>query len=343
ADRFSAYGKFTSLRTAVVYGGVNQDRQVRQLTKGIDILVATPGRLLDLMNQGHLHLRDVAMLVLDEADRMLDMGFLPAIKKIVGHLPPNRQTLLFSATMPEAMSRLAASILRQPVKITIEPVRQTTELVEQQLYFVPKQAKMAVLMSVLEEQRSERSLVFTRTKHGADRLAKCLVKAGIATAAMHGNKNQNQRTRILEAFRSGTVPILIATDVAARGIDVEAISHVVNFDLPQEPETYIHRIGRTGRAGATGIAITLCDQDERGLLRDIERRLGQPIPRHGTPEVAGVGSIKESTGAPRESSQGTRKLDRPPAKTPTHGSKRNRSWKAQVPGDTRRMPVGVSV
>lgn len=277
-ESFATYGAYTSLRSTVVYGGVSQASQVRDLRHGVDILIATPGRLLDLMEQGYIDLRRVETLVLDEADRMLDMGFLPAIRQIVGHLPRQRQTLLFSATMPDPIAELASSILRQPLRITIEPAQKATELVDQRVCFVPAKEKATVLATMLGEFATERVLIFTRTKHGADRVAKQLTKMGFPSDALHSNKSQNARQRILENFKSKRAPILVATDIAARGIDVDGISHVFNVDLPNEPETYVHRIGRTGRAGATGMAISLCDGSELKFLRDIERLLGKKVP-----------------------------------------------------------------
>ncbi len=277
-DSFRTYGHFTSLRCAVVHGGVNQNPQVRELRHGVDILVATPGRLLDLTGQGFVDARNVEFLVLDEADRMLDMGFLPAVREVVRGLSQRRQTLLFSATMPGPIAELANSILREPIRVQIEPVRQTTELVEQCVCFVPQKQKIDILATMLGELKVDRALIFTRTKHGADRVAKQLTKSGFATEALHGNKSQNARLRILAGFKSQATRILVATDIAARGIDIEGISHVFNFELPNEPETYVHRIGRTGRAGAEGSAISLCDGTELGQLADIERLIKKKLP-----------------------------------------------------------------
>ena len=278
AESFSTYGRHTGLTLATVFGGVSQFHQVRALQRGIDILVATPGRLMDLMQQGHVKLGQVGVFVLDEADRMLDMGFIQPIRKIASELPANRQTMLFSATMPKEIMKLADSLLENPVKVTVAPVAATASLIEQSVYMVPRQRKNALLEHVLVDQSVNRAVVFTRTKHGADRLTRHLNDAGITATAIHGNKAQNQRERALAAFRSGRMRVLVATDVAARGLDVDGITHVFNFDLPMEPEAYVHRIGRTGRAGATGIAISFCDSEERGLLRDIERLTGKRIP-----------------------------------------------------------------
>ncbi len=277
-DSFRAYGRHTGLRSTVVFGGVGQQPQVRALQQGIDILVATPGRLLDLINQGFADLGSVETFVLDEADRMLDMGFMPDVRRVILRLPPGRQTLLFSATMPEAIGQLAATILRNPNSVRIAPVKATTELIDQSVIFVSRQNKSRCLANFLTMRSFYRALVFTRTKHGADRLAKQLNQAGIRADAMHGNKSQCARQRTLANFRSNQTPVLVATDIAARGIDVEGISHVLNYDLPDEPETYVHRIGRTGRAGATGIAVSFCDSEERCRLKAIERLIRQTLP-----------------------------------------------------------------
>ena len=278
------YGAYCSLRSTAIFGGVSQGPQERALYHGIDVLVATPGRLLDLIQQGFVDLSKVQCLVLDEADRMLDMGFLPAIRAITRYVPTDRQTLLFSATMPEPIVELANSILRDPVRVTIEPKRKTTDLVEQSIYHVPQKQKLALLLKLIEEMKPKRALVFTRTKYGADRVAKHLLGANIRAEAIHSNKSQNKRLKILESFKWQNPPILVATDIASRGIDVDMVSHVFNFDLPMEPETYVHRIGRTGRAGASGLAISFCDYDERKVLHSIEKLLGKRIPHAGTIE-----------------------------------------------------------
>jgi ATP-dependent RNA helicase RhlE len=252
--------------------------QVRALLGGVDVLVATPGRLLDLANSGALRLGAVEILVLDEADRMLDMGFIQDIRKIVAKLPAKRQTLLFSATMPHAIAELAAQMLRDPINVAVTPSASTVERVEQRIIRVDRAAKPTILAEVLKDEAIDRALVFTRTKHGADKVVRGLVTVGIAAQAIHGNKSQSQRERVLAAFRRGDVKILVATDIAARGIDVDGISHVVNFDLPNVPETYVHRIGRTARAGADGVAISLCAGEEASLLRDIEKLIRQSIP-----------------------------------------------------------------
>ncbi|MEN6535570.1 MAG: DEAD/DEAH box helicase [Bryobacteraceae bacterium] len=277
-ESFQTYSRHTTLRQAVIYGGVGQYAQTQALQQGIDVLIATPGRLFDLMNQGFVHLDSIEIFVLDEADRMLDMGFMPDVRRIIAKLPPQRQTLLFSATMPEAIAHLASSILRDPVRIQIAPVKATTELVRQSVFFVPRQRKIQFLSEYLSKQAISRALVFTRTKHGADRVARQLKRVGISADAIHGDKSQTARQRALGDFKSNRTGVLVATDIAARGIDVDGISHVLNFDLPREAETYIHRIGRTGRAGARGVAISLCDDEEREYLRAIEQLTGRRVP-----------------------------------------------------------------
>ncbi len=278
AERVSVYGRYMKLTHVVVYGGVRQRRQEVELARGPDILIATPGRLLDLMNQGFIRLDGVEHLVLDEADRMLDMGFIHDVRRIAAAVPRTRQTLLFSATMPKAIEALARGMLQNPVRVSIEPEVTTAEGVDQTVVFVQRGDKRALLERMLRGDEVSRALVFTRTKHGANRLSEQLDRAGIGAEAIHGNKSQSQRERALDAFRRGTTRVLVATDVAARGIDVDAISHVINFDLPNVAESYVHRIGRTGRAGASGRAISFCDRDERGLLADIERYIRRRIP-----------------------------------------------------------------
>jgi superfamily II DNA/RNA helicase len=277
-DSFRTYGRHQRLRGALAIGGVPMGAQVRALLNGVDVLVATPGRLLDLVKSNALRLDEVECLVLDEADRMLDMGFIQDIRKIVAKLPVERQTLMFSATMPRAIAELAAHMLRDPIKVAVAPVAATAERVEQRIIRVDRAAKSAVLVDVLRQETIDRALIFTRTKHGADKVARNLVRSGISAEAIHGNKSQGQRERVLAAFRKGEIRTLVATDIAARGIDVDGISHVVNFDLPNVPETYVHRIGRTARAGAEGIAISLCDGEEVAFLRDIEKLIRIAIP-----------------------------------------------------------------
>jgi len=280
-DSFRAYGRHLRISATLAIGGVPMGGQVRALQNGVHVLVATPGRLLDLVRGNALRLGDVECLVLDEADRMLDMGFIHDIRKIVAKLPARRQTLFFSATMPRAIAELAEQMLRDPVKLAVTPVASTVDRVEQRIIHVDRAGKPAVLVDVLQRESIERALIFTRTKHGADKVVRGLVKAGIAAQAIHGNKSQNQRERVLAAFRQGGVRTLVATDIAARGIDVDGISHVVNYDLPNVPETYVHRIGRTARAGAEGVAISLCDAEEAAYLRDIEKLIRMSIPVTG--------------------------------------------------------------
>jgi ATP-dependent RNA helicase RhlE len=277
AERFSAYGRRLSLRTAVIFGGVNQHSQVKALKAGVDILIATPGRLLDLCNQRHIRLDKVSILVLDEADRMLDMGFIHDVRKIVSLCRKERQTLLFSATMPPAIAKLAHDILKDPVSIDISPTIVAVDRIEQRVVFVGTKDKRALLTELLRDPAMDRVLVFTRTKRGADRVCRQLALAGIAADALHGNKAQNARVRALEAFRRGNVRVLVATDIAARGIDVPNISHVINYELPNEPESYVHRIGRTARAGAGGAALSLCDQSEQPYLRAIEALMRRKV------------------------------------------------------------------
>jgi ATP-dependent RNA helicase RhlE len=278
AERADAYGRHLGLRNAVIYGGVGQGAQEAALRRGIDVLVATPGRLLDLMGQGLVKLGNVEHFVLDEADRMFDMGFIQDVRRVVAVLPQKRQTLLFSATMPKAVVELSRNILRDPRRVAVEPQETSAKTVSQSLYLVPKQQKGQLLQYVLAGEQVTRTIVFTRTKHGANRVSDQLQRRGIGAAAIHGNKSQSARVRALDAFKRGTLPVLVATDIAARGIDVDEVSHVINYDLPNVPESYVHRIGRTGRAGATGHAISFCEPDERSELHAIERLLGHRIP-----------------------------------------------------------------
>jgi len=277
-ESFKAYGKYLDLRQLVIFGGVSQFNQVNSLRRGVDILVATPGRLLDLMNQGHISLRDIKFFVLDEADRMLDMGFVHDVKRIIAKLPAKRQTLFFSATMPPEIQQLANVLLTDPVKVAVTPVSSTVEIIQQSLYFVEKQNKNALIQHILSDQSIKTALVFTRTKHGADKIAKELSRSGIRAEAIHGNKSQNARQTALSNFKSRVTRVLVATDIAARGIDIDELTHVVNYDLPNVPETYVHRIGRTGRAGASGIAISFCDHEEKAFLRDIQKVINKTIP-----------------------------------------------------------------
>ena len=279
SDSFRAYGRhMRPLSVALAIGGVPINRQVRSLAHGVEVLVATPGRLLDLVNQRALTLNQVEVLVLDEADRMLDMGFIHDIKRIVAMLRKERQTLFFSATMPQEITRLADAMLRDPARVAVTPQASTVDRVQQRIIHTDKSAKPALLVEVLKTETTDRVLVFTRTKHGADKVVRHLQKTGFAAEAIHGNKSQNQRERVLADFRDGKLRILIATDIAARGIDVDGVSHVINYDLPNIPESYVHRIGRTARAGADGIAISFCDHEEAAFLRDIERMIRMTIP-----------------------------------------------------------------
>ena len=279
AESFTAYGKYTGLRNTVIFGGVKQGKQVNALRGGVDILIATPGRLLDLMNQGFISFRDLEHVVLDEADQMLDMGFIHDIKKIIAKLPAKRQSLFFSATMPKDIVELSRKMLGDFERVTIKPEQATAEKVEQGVYFVSKANKPKLLIHLINEKPENTLIVFSRTKHGANKIVKKLDQAGIRSAAIHGNKSQTARQKALGSFKDGSLKVLVATDIAARGIDVEDLSLVVNYDLPNVSETYVHRIGRTGRANASGIAISFCDKEERAYLRDIEKLIKQPIPR----------------------------------------------------------------
>ncbi len=344
---FDTYGRHSSLRFLTIYGGVGSAAQVRALRQGIDILVATPGRLIDLMDQGFVNLSGIETVVVDEADRMLDMGFLPSVRRIVQKLPSQRQTVLLSATMPEPIVELAASLLRNPVHIHIRPIKATTELIDQFVRHVPRHRKSNELARLLDARNVDRALVFTRTKRGADRVVKQLAQSGLRAVAIHGNKSQSVRQRALTHFKSRRTRILVATDIAARGIDVEGISHVINYDLPQEPETYIHRIGRTGRAGAAGIAVSLCDGDERALLSSIERTIrkklkvetplsgaSQPGPALCEAVVAGPAAdwSTETIGDGQQNPQKVRTVNAPNVHRPQPKARR-RKWRA-----SRRRP-----
>ncbi len=277
-ESFASYGKHTGMKHAVIFGGVSQGAQVAALKSGIDILIATPGRLLDLINQKFVHLHHLKIFVLDEADRMLDMGFITDVKKIITKIPQKRQTLFFSATMPSEIQKLANTILVNPEKVEVTPVSSTADTIEQAIYFVEKGDKKKLLIHVLQNPEIKSALVFTRTKHGADKITKDLVKAGIKTEAIHGNKSQNARQKALSNFKNGQIRVLIATDIAARGIDIDELSHVINFELPNVPESYVHRIGRTGRAGASGIALSFCDEEEMEYLKDIQKLISKTLP-----------------------------------------------------------------
>jgi len=278
-ESFGAYGRHLPFSHTVIFGGVNQNPQIQQLKAGVDILIATPGRLLDLHQQGQIDLRRLEVFVLDEADRMLDMGFIHDVKRIIKLIPEKRQTLFFSATMPDPIRKLAASILRQPKEVHVTPVSSTAETIEQAIYFVEAPAKRDLLLHLLEDKSIATALVFTRTKHGADKVQRFLTKGGIKAEAIHGNKSQNARQRALTNFKERTTRVLVATDIAARGIDIDELNLVINFEIPNIPETYVHRIGRTGRAGLEGKAISFCAADERPYLKDIQKliRINLPV------------------------------------------------------------------
>lgn len=277
-ESFAAYGKHLNLKHLVIFGGVSQQPQTNALRNGVDILIATPGRLLDLVEQRFINLSQIELFVLDEADRMLDMGFIHDVKKIITKIPAKRQTLFFSATMPTEIAKLSSTILSNPAKVEVTPVSSTAETIQQSLYFVEKENKKHLLIHLLKDAGIKSALVFTRTKHGADKVVKELNRVGIGAEAIHGNKSQNARQRALGNFKSGETRVLVATDIAARGIDVDNLSHVINFELPNVPETYVHRIGRTGRAGASGIAYSFCDQEEKEFLRDIQKLITNTVP-----------------------------------------------------------------
>jgi ATP-dependent RNA helicase RhlE len=303
ADSAKAYGRFMQLSVGVIFGGVPNGKSVRTVARGLDVLVATPGRLLDLIDQRELTLRELEILVLDEADQMLDLGFIHALKRIVALVPSKRQTLFFSATMPKAIKSLADQYLTNPAEVSVTPVASTVDRIEQRLTFVNQAEKTALLIDRLGSEPVERALVFSRTKHGADKIVRMLEAAGIPASAIHGNKSQAQRERAISEFKSGGIKVLIATDIAARGIDIPGVSHVFNYDLPDVPEQYVHRIGRTARAGADGIAIAFCSPDERGNLRDIERLTkhklaAEPLPQDFASLVSAIKALKP---APKQS------------------------------------------
>lgn len=309
SEGFAAYGKNMRFKRAVIFGGVGQVPQVQAVAGGVDVLVATPGRLIDLMDQGHLNLNGVEMLVLDEADRMLDMGFIHAVRKIAQKLPKKRQTLLFSATMPDSVADLAAGLLHNPVRVEVTPVATTAEKIEQKVMFVTRDNKRDLLVDLLRDKSVSRAIVFTRTKHGANRVAEQLCKSGVAADAIHGNKSQGARQKALNAFKAGEIRALVATDIAARGIDVDGVTHVINYELPNEPESYVHRIGRTARAGADGMAFSLCEAEEISYLRQIEKTIRMTVPVDVDHEwhAEGIHKIHISKGpAPKPPAQGQR-------------------------------------
>ncbi|MDQ3046707.1 MAG: DEAD/DEAH box helicase [Bacteroidota bacterium] len=277
-ESFASYGRYTGLKHKVIFGGVSQHSQVEALKSGFDILIATPGRLLDLMNQRFVDLQSIKIFVLDEADRMLDMGFIHDVKKVISKLPSKKQTLFFSATMPPEISKLASTILVNPERVEVTPVSSTANTIAQAVYFVDKENKKNLLNHILKDKSIKIALVFSRTKHGADKVVRELVKSGVTAQAIHGNKSQNARQNALNNFKDGKTRVLVASDIAARGIDIDDLTHVINYDLPNIPETYVHRIGRTGRAGASGIALSFCDAEEQAYLRDIHKLIGKTVP-----------------------------------------------------------------
>jgi ATP-dependent RNA helicase RhlE len=343
-ESFRTYGRHTNLRSTVIFGGVGQNPQVKALQHGVDIVVATPGRLLDLMNQGYVNLSHVEILILDEADQMFDMGFIHDLKRIVSRVPRERQTLLFSATMPPPIREMAQQWLRDPVSVQVAPQSTTADRVEQSVYFVDRRNKPQLLAQCLKEHGVFRTLVFTRTKHGADKLVKHLIQDGIRSAAIHGNKSQNARRRALDDFKSGKLPVLVATDIAARGLDIDGVSHVFNYDLPMTPELYVHRIGRTARAGADGIAITFCDGDERSMLREIERLTRQRVPVAKS-ELAFAASPVEAEG-PRRDPAHRPQANGTAARPPQNGEHQRRfgrpfAGKKRRSGSTGPNPYGA--
>ncbi len=329
-DSFTTYGKYTGLKNTVIFGGVKQGNQTDILRRGVDILVATPGRLLDLMNQGYISLDDIKYFVLDEADRMLDMGFIHDIKKIIAKLPAKRQSLFFSATLPPDIVSLSKKILgSNPQKVSVKPEQTTAEKVEQSVYFVGKKQKQKLLAHLLKTEHRGSALVFSRTKHGANKIVKLLSKSNIEAAAIHGNKSQTARQQALGDFKNGTTNVLIATDIAARGIDIDDLSLVVNYDLPNIPETYVHRIGRTGRADASGLAISFCDDEERPYLKDIQKLIGERIP------VVNEHPFKNDDQAPVALNTEVRSSVKPSnQRPPTHQKPRNNQWRSK-----RRSPA----
>jgi ATP-dependent RNA helicase RhlE len=309
-ESFSAYGRHLKLKHTVIFGGVSQKSQTDALRTGVNILIATPGRLLDLMNQRYVKLDHIKIFVLDEADRMLDMGFIHDVKKVIAKLPVKRQTLFFSATMPKEISSLANSILTNPARVEVTPVSSTANTIQQSLYFVDKKNKKNLLVDLLKDKSIETALVFTRTKHGADRVAMDLNKVGIFTEAIHGNKSQNARQRALSNFKLQKTRVLVATDIAARGIDIDNLSTVINYEIPNIPETYVHRIGRTGRAGASGNSISFCDFEEKEFLKDIQKLIGKPIPvveNHKYPMTVMHAESKEKSNEPHQRRSGGNK------------------------------------
>ena len=332
-ERFAAYSEHLSIYHQVIFGGVSQKPQVKSLKRGIDILVATPGRLLDLIDQGFIDLESIEFFVLDEADRMLDMGFIRDIKKVIKLLPKKRQNLLFSATMPTSIADLANSFLNDAVMIDLSPEEITVERIEQSVMFVEKQYKINLIIDIINENRIKRGIIFTRTKHGANRLVKKLDRSGIESAAIHGNKSQGARTRALAAFRNGDIPLLVATDIASRGIDIDGVTHVFNYDLPNEPESYVHRIGRTGRAGKNGVAYAFCDESESGYLVGIQRLIGKKITQfkdHPYHFSKAIPKPDQKPGRIKESKKKTqRKKTQSQQDSSKHHKKRNRNRRSR--------------
>jgi ATP-dependent RNA helicase RhlE len=373
-ESFKSYGRNTNIKYTVIFGGVSQKAQSDALASGVDVLVATPGRLLDLMQQRFISLNDIEIFVLDEADRMLDMGFINDIKKILPKLPEKKQTLFFSATMAPEIQKLANTILKDPKKVEVTPVSSTAHTVEQGIYFVEKADKRALLNHLLAEKFTGSTLVFTRTKHGADKVVKDLVKSGISAEAIHGNKSQNARQRALSNFKDKKTRILVATDIASRGIDIEELPYVINYELPNEPETYVHRIGRTGRAGATGIAFSFCDFEERYYLRDIQKLIGKtlpvisdhpyvskgvPSPQSPSPRSGGnnfnnrrnSGNSRNSNSRPSENVNGNVRTDNRPVKEvngnvrtdgrPSSGNSNKPGFNRNKPGNNENRPKRI--
>lgn len=342
-DSLRAYGRYTQLNSTVIFGGVNQSQQVNALRAGIDILVATPGRLLDLMNQRIISLKDIEIFVLDEADRMLDMGFIHDIKKLLAVLPAKKQSLFFSATMPPEIVKLSHSILHNPLKVEVTPVSSTADTIKQSLYFVDKGNKSALLIDILKDENIKTALVFTRTKHGADKVTKLLNNKGIKTEAIHGNKAQNARQRALNNFKDQTTRVLVATDIAARGIDVDELEYVINFELPNIPETYVHRIGRTGRAGANGSAYSFCDAEEKAYLKDIEKLIAKKIPvveQHSYPLMDHNPAKAEKQQRPAREQ---RKNNKPTTENKHKAQQRTRSDKKTQSEDPYRYSKPISL
>lgn len=328
-ENFQAYSQKLNLRTNVIFGGVNQSKQVNRIQSGLDILVATPGRLLDLIQQKYISLAHIEIFVLDEADRMLDMGFIHDVKKLLTLLPKKRQTLFFSATMPDSILSLANSILTNPIKVEVTPASTTAETIQQSVYFIDKENKNFLLLDQLKKEIDDHVLVFTRTKHGADKIVRFLQKNGVKAAAIHGNKSQNARQRALDDFKSKEIKALVATDIAARGIDIDNLLYVINYDLPNIPETYVHRIGRSGRAGAKGIAISYCNFEEKAYLKDIQKVTGIKVPvveNHPYPMEVFVVEKKEQKPRPSRSQQNNKPKasQKPKVSDKTSKPKRNK-------------------